>query len=167
MSTRKKITPFRHDRLPDPENYIRLIQILYCVRKQRIVCTLNAWALDDVPRYIAVSYAWGDYQINPTEIIINDHSLEVGRNCEYVLRQAFQFAPTGYFWIDAICINQNTQEKNEEKNHQVKIMGQIYKTAKEVIVGVGPQADDIITILSFFGDIAGSSKGCHKTRDMI
>jgi hypothetical protein len=149
MSAKKNTTPFRHDRLPDPKKYIRLIQVLYCVRKQRVVCALNTWALDDAPRYIAVSYTWGDYQTNPTEIIINDHSLEVGRNCEYVLRQAFKFAATGYFWIDAICINQNTQEKNEEKNHQVKIMGQIYKTAKEVIVCVGSQADDIITILSF------------------
>jgi hypothetical protein len=37
-------------------------------------------------------------------------------------------------WIDQICINQ----EGEEKNHQVALMGQIYKNATSVITYLGP-----------------------------
>ncbi|KAF2491139.1 hypothetical protein BU16DRAFT_144507 [Lophium mytilinum] len=38
------------------------------------------------------------------------------------------------FWIDAVCID---QKNNEEKSHQVKMMGSIYKRAQTVLIWLG------------------------------
>jgi hypothetical protein len=45
----------------------------------------------------------------------------------------------GYFWIDAICINQNN---DEEKSHQVNHMKDIYTNAIAVIVWLGKASKD-------------------------
>jgi Heterokaryon incompatibility protein (HET) len=41
------------------------------------------------------------------------------------------------FWIDAICIDQSSIA---ERSHQVSRMKEIYKTAKEVVAWLGPEA---------------------------
>ncbi|PZC88992.1 HET domain containing protein, partial [Pyrenophora tritici-repentis] len=104
---------------------------------QHVECEISAWPIDDAPPYYAISYTWGD-PTNETEITINGKLLVVRRNCEYVLQQAFTAKPNKYYWVDAICIAQTTQEKN----HQVGIMGQIYSGANHVFACVGPHADD-------------------------
>jgi hypothetical protein len=71
---------------------------------------------------------------------------KLGGFANYVLRQSYNFAATGYFWVDAIRIDQTN---TEERNRQVAMMGQIYKDAKEVLVGVGPPAADMTTIMGF------------------
>lgn len=43
-----------------------------------------------------------------------------------------------YFWIDAICIN---QEDSEEKASQVAMMGEIYKMASSVVIWLGPERE--------------------------
>ncbi|KAF9629117.1 hypothetical protein BFW01_g10320 [Lasiodiplodia theobromae] len=43
-----------------------------------------------------------------------------------------------YFWIDAICIN---QEDSEEKAGQVAMMGEIYKMASSVVIWLGPERE--------------------------
>jgi len=40
-----------------------------------------------------------------------------------------------YLWIDALCID---QENVTERSHQVNLMGTIYKSAKRVLVWLGP-----------------------------
>lgn len=47
-------------------------------------------------------------------------------------------------WIDSICIN---QEDVEERNSQVKIMGDIYKNASTVVIWLG--ASDDYTRIAF------------------
>ena len=42
-------------------------------------------------------------------------------------------------WIDAVCINQGD---SEERNYQVSIMGEIFKTAQKAYVWLGPGDDD-------------------------
>ena len=43
------------------------------------------------------------------------------------------------FWVDAICIN---QDDVVERNQHIGIMRHIYKSAREVMVWVGEEADD-------------------------
>ena len=40
-----------------------------------------------------------------------------------------------WFWIDAICIN---QDDTTERAHQVRLMAGIYRTAFDVLVWLGP-----------------------------
>jgi hypothetical protein len=45
-----------------------------------------------------------------------------------------------FFWIDAICID---QENISERNHQVNLMKYIYSQAKRVIVWLGTSREDV------------------------
>jgi len=51
--------------------------------------------------------------------------------------------PGIHLWIDAICINQGINQGDvEERNNQISIMGEIYRTAQEVYVWLGIGDDD-------------------------
>ncbi|KAF7896535.1 hypothetical protein EAF00_006549 [Botryotinia globosa] len=90
---------------------------------------------DDVyqPRYIAISYTWGDF-VPLMPIIVNGKRMRVRFNCWYALWQMRHHGVTDYLWIDSLCIN---QDNNEEKNFQVAIMGSIYKSALWVASCIG------------------------------
>lgn len=104
----------------------------------------------EIPRYEALSYAWGD-QADPDHITLrssdigsdvdNDGSsctFPIGRNLGAALRQLRQDADTRVLWCDSICID---QEDLEERAAQVRHMGAIFKYASRVIAWLGP-ADD-------------------------
>ena len=109
----------------------------------------------------ALSYTWGNptselsrqnpwitRRVSPRSyasqvIYVNGKELTVTANLVYALkrlqprfhgRRAVQ-----YLWVDAICINQND---DQEKAEQVKMMGDIYKKAAEVLVRLGEEDGD-------------------------
>ncbi|KAI8265390.1 Heterokaryon incompatibility protein 6, OR allele [Colletotrichum sp. SAR11_239] len=91
--------------------------------------------------FLALSYVWGP----PTPIqyiFLNGHQFPVGPNLFQALlhlrpneriRQGFKL------WIDAICIN---QEDIAERSAQVGRMRDIYAAAWQVVIWLGPEADD-------------------------
>ncbi|TGO26876.1 hypothetical protein BPAE_0051g00110 [Botrytis paeoniae] len=85
------------------------------------------------PRYIAISYTWGDF-VPLMPIIVNGKRMRVRFNCWYALWQMRHHGVTDYLWIDSLCIN---QDNNEEKNFQVAIMGSIYELALWVASCIG------------------------------
>lgn len=128
---------FRHDPLPDSTSHIRLLEILEGDPGKRVVCQLSSWLIETAPSYYAISYTWGEPR--PTSlIIINGRHTEVGNNCEYVMRQAYNSGASKYFWIDALCIDQASKQ---EKTHQVALMGRLYERASHVFACVGEHAD--------------------------
>ena len=89
--------------------------------------------LEDAPNYHALSYTWGDP--NDTEAIeIDGRPFQVTKNLLAALRRLRRIRDWEYIWIDAICIN---QADIDEKNHQLPLMADIYKNAKEVIIWLG------------------------------
>jgi hypothetical protein len=137
MTTGTPLPAFEHDPLPEHKSHFRLLQIVRGDFGQHVECELSAWPVSDAPPYYAISYTWGDPE-DTTEITVNGRPFVVRRNCEYVLQQVFATKASKYFWVDAICIDQTTKEKN----HQVRIMGQIYSGAKHVLACVGPHEND-------------------------
>ncbi|KAI4112105.1 MAG: hypothetical protein LQ339_000113 [Xanthoria mediterranea] len=101
-------------------------------------------ANDDNREYEALSYAWGSKD-NLLEISITDPStqikasLPVTRDLALALRYLRLPQLSRTLWIDAICID---QENLEERGHQVKKMGDVYHTARQVIIWLGPATDD-------------------------
>ncbi|KIV84524.1 hypothetical protein PV11_00299 [Exophiala sideris] len=96
------------------------------------------------PQYQALSYAWGQDAMTHT-IKINGIDVSVRQNLWDFLRHAI-YGGIGnldiwgrYIWIDALCI---VQTDLEEKAHQVLQMGEIFETAKSVIVWLGPDEHD-------------------------
>jgi ankyrin repeat protein len=89
-----------------------------------------------MPKYTALSYAWGnpgsEYRIS-----LNGRQVKVRRNLWRFLSQVRQH-PAVLFdlvWIDALCIE---QDDDDERTHQVALMGEIYKSAERVIAWLGP-----------------------------
>ncbi|KAH9215457.1 heterokaryon incompatibility, partial [Leptodontidium sp. 2 PMI_412] len=128
---------------------IRLLDIQPGQGEDIIHIGLCTYPLDCAPSYVALSYTWGDAN-HTSAILCQGQTLFVTRNLKEALWQLREshdiFAgracarsdrnKSPYFWIDAVCINQND---DEEKNQQVKLMWEIYSRAAFVIVWLGKQ----------------------------
>jgi hypothetical protein len=91
------------------------------------------------PEYTAVSYTWGPPEdVCSSPIWIDGKAFTVRNNLFSVLRTLRHSKDVRTFWIDAIAIN---QKDVIEKNHQVGLMAQIYRTAETVKVWLGPHAN--------------------------
>ncbi|CAM1506144.1 Fc.00g057850.m01.CDS01 [Cosmosporella sp. VM-42] len=151
------VPDFQYKGLPDPEAHIRLLEIKPSKTKRgrqkyrchygsvadyeddTVECLMTIWPTNDTPDYVAISYTWGQDNSNTdSSVLINGRRFRVGKNCDEALRQARRHDGAKYCWIDAICINQTTDHGNYEKNHQVRIMGDIYRNASHILACVGP-----------------------------
>lgn len=130
MSTLYEDTPLHID----ASTNIRLLTILPTNDETTpIACALHVVALRENPHYTALSYVWGP----PTpsrDIFVNGKPFTVRENLWNFLNQARKEEKNCPFWIDAICID---QDSNPERTHQVSMMGKIYSEAQLVLVWLG------------------------------
>ena len=110
----------------------------------QVECTLSEHSLSNPPSYRCLSYAWGARTDN-SHIKVNDaFSVEVRKNLRLFLERIRKQSSdptglaTGYFWIDAICID---QEDTSEKKAQLEIMGATYSEARQVVAWLGWEWD--------------------------
>ncbi|KAI8268418.1 hypothetical protein K4K58_005200 [Colletotrichum sp. SAR11_239] len=90
------------------------------------------------PDYEALSYVWGD--ASPSEhILIEEHTVPITTNLHSALVHLRHSSEARTLWVDALCIDQST---HGERNQQVMVMGDIYKSAHQVVVWLGEAADD-------------------------
>jgi Heterokaryon incompatibility protein (HET) len=143
---------FRHTPLPQ-ERSIRLLQILRD-NLDSISITLEAFPLDQLPEYEALSYTWGKATIEDAQddtsdpgvsqtITVNSASFVVTENLYdglYELRNDLQ----GYLWVDALCIDQTN---NQERASQVMLMGDVYSLTHRVIVWLGKEIPEVESVL--------------------
>ncbi|KAJ4123044.1 hypothetical protein NW768_010036 [Fusarium equiseti] len=100
------------------------------------------------PEYEALSYVWGD--IEPAKSITLDGTeTSITPNLHSALIHLRSKESVRTIWVDALCINQSF---HDERNQQVRIMGDIYKSAKQVIVWLGDAADDSHLVFNQFKD---------------
>ncbi|XXG96454.1 serine/threonine-protein kinase HAL4/sat4 [Hypoxylon texense] len=120
----------------------RILKILPGPDDQPVCCELQNQLLTSDVRYAAISYVWGDPRITE-DIIVNNERLQVTTNLasalwhlrKYGLPKNEQTGEIQWLWADAVCINQH---HIPEKNHQVSIMGTIYRGASSVLSWLGP-----------------------------
>ncbi|KAF4637235.1 hypothetical protein G7Y89_g851 [Cudoniella acicularis] len=99
-----------------------------------INCTLFHTTLSEAPRYVALSYTWGD-RSGSRQILIGGEVISVTPNLKHALQRLRR--PSGedlILWVDAICIN---QENIPERNIQTAGMRRIYQNAESVAVWLG------------------------------
>ena len=157
MRAEPSAASYKHEPLPDSSTYIRLLEIESLDSDGHSNCLLTAWPVAEAPDYYAISYVpaskssscfilirhclsytWG----SPTPsypILINGCVFAAGQNCAFALKQAYSSKASRYFWLDALCIDQDT---TKEKSHQVGMMGQIYQRSRHVLACVGPHTED-------------------------
>ncbi|KIM99253.1 hypothetical protein OIDMADRAFT_97589, partial [Oidiodendron maius Zn] len=100
-------------------------------------CELFEVNLDQRPSFEALSYVWG--RMTPgRHIFCSGSQLPITENCEAALRCLRHHERPRVLWVDAICINQSS---NEEKSVQVALMGRIYGQSARVLAWLGKSSE--------------------------
>ncbi|KZL81543.1 heterokaryon incompatibility protein [Colletotrichum incanum] len=136
---------FVYDRLSQEDREIRLVS--FCVPAAVCDDTINLTSSrvspNYHPSYHALSYVWGGP--TPTATVnLNNKSLPIGNNLQSALLHLRQNGVVSWFWVDAICIDQNNQE---ERNWQAAQMRDIFAQADLVHIWLGPCRDDSDLVL--------------------
>ncbi|KAI1123939.1 heterokaryon incompatibility protein-domain-containing protein [Nemania abortiva] len=119
---------------------IRVLDLLPSLSRQApIRCSIREVELDSPhARYEALSYVWGARH-GTCPITCSNRDLLVTPNCLAALFQLRRPLETRTLWIDAICIDQGTDAAaTAERNRQVAMMGEVYRSARGVIIWLGP-----------------------------
>ncbi|KAI1419195.1 heterokaryon incompatibility protein-domain-containing protein [Xylaria sp. FL1777] len=147
---------------------IRLLTLLNGEWNDKIKCKLFVASLDDEPKYEALSYVWGS-QTDLVDIDVDGVIFSATQNLYAALRRLReQIRGSGSnedsrtLWVDAICIN---QKDDEEKGHQVQLMGDIYSQTIQGLLWLGEepeepqpivsqeQEDEVARLLKMSGDV--------------
>lgn len=122
---------FRYQVLESPTTF-RLLR-LHAGQGDRITGSLHHHVLRsaDCPAYRAVSYTWGRDTAGGCLHLPGDSVIRVRKNLRNALRSVRDKESDCWLWIDAICID---QQSDHERNHQVRLMADIYGTANVVLV---------------------------------
>ncbi|KAK3360491.1 heterokaryon incompatibility protein-domain-containing protein [Lasiosphaeria hispida] len=120
-----------------------------------ITCAMEEVPLTCAPSFTALSYAW-DSEDGNEQIICDGALITVTKNCVAALRNIREDSTRTErrLWVDAICINQ-AATATAEKNQQISIMGDIYKTAANVRVWLGEQDDSSSLVCNYFAKVSG------------
>ncbi|KAK3372737.1 heterokaryon incompatibility [Podospora didyma] len=102
-----------------------------------IQCKLIPMDLDTPAKYTTLSCEEGTAD-PPAKITCEGKSLQATPNRELALKRMRHSRNVQLFWVDAICIDQTSIP---ERNHQVSMMGDIYRRAARVNLWLGPGDD--------------------------
>lgn len=138
-----KDLPLRHHR------QIRLLYLFPGFANQPVEARLEVVSLEDKPDYIALSYTWGERVLDAT-IICNGHQLHITTNLRDALLR-MRKTEAKAFWVDQISIDQSNLS---ERSQQVSIMRQIYRTASNVHIWLGPHDNDTADAVHAIRDLA-------------
>ncbi|CAI4215498.1 unnamed protein product [Parascedosporium putredinis] len=116
---------------------IRLVRILP-ERMSALRCELVQFSLDNAPRFVAISYAWGDSG-DTQNILVDGVAKQVTTSLYGALKALRRRNNVVLVWADALCIDQSN---GEERTLQVQLMKDIYSKASSVTVWLGPEAEE-------------------------
>ena len=137
---------FKHPRLPQGD-FIRILDLKNGDLDSPLEFCFQLAHLNDHPPYEALSYTWGLLGDSAT-VLFQGLQISIPSNLRDALRMLRKPNSNRVVWADSLCIDQND---NEEKNHQVALMGRIYQQASQVIVWLGT---DPMGIASMAFDLA-------------
>lgn len=125
---------FRHQPIDTGRKTIRLVRIVSISEDGLVSCTIETRDLGDRPDFISVSYMWGP-ETPGQNIRVDGKPLYIRQNLwDFLHDVGGPCYGDSLFWIDQICID---QVNTSERNHQVRMMGEIYSSAKKVVAWLG------------------------------
>jgi hypothetical protein len=98
-----------------------------------IRCTLEHTTLATAGPYTALSYCWG-FPGETKDVDLNGITTPGRLNLWHFLQSIRTIRGTTRVWVDYLCINQND---HQERNHQVRLMSDIYSGTAEAITWLG------------------------------
>ncbi|EQB43487.1 hypothetical protein CGLO_17840 [Colletotrichum gloeosporioides Cg-14] len=113
---------------------VRLLRLLAGNEADGINCELHTTSLDGPEEYEALSYVWGSAS-DTRPIAVQKKAKNITVNLETALRHLRYPDRARMLWVDVLCID---QENVQERNQQVRRMSDIYSSATQVVVWLGP-----------------------------
>ncbi|KAJ4987114.1 ankyrin and HET domain-containing protein [Stagonosporopsis vannaccii] len=140
------LATYSYDALGDDE--IRVIALDERVKySDELVIELRVRKRTDSAPYEAVSYVWGENGQTGVVKVRTPHGLKaftVRSNIITMLRHLRERRSLQPLWIDAICIDQNS---DSEKDAQVQEMGDVYQKASQTLVWLGDHKEHLLSNL--------------------
>lgn len=152
--------------LPCNATSIRIFTIDSDDQETGLHCNFRTVSLSSNPTFTAISYTWRT-PLGPRErisedalstqsngkIVCNGFEVQVLDNLHHAMRQLWASYPRGtIFWADALCIDQSNVE---ERSAQVSAMSQIFRSASNVVIWLGPGTPSVSHALEFVEVMAG------------
>jgi hypothetical protein len=130
---------------------IRLLTLLDGASGSSIQMTLQVVDLAQHPRFVALSYQWGDPSSNDPTIYVNEQPVSIRRNLFNFLTRLRNHRFHNAIWTDAICIDQDMSQP--ELKAQLALMGRIYSQTQKVRAWIGEHEDHSQAIFKMeYGD---------------
>jgi len=137
---------YQNFRLTEHGNCIRLLALLPGegpILKATIYCV----NLSSNPIYEALSYVWGEMEAKASHFIeIEGTNMEITPNLYHALQALRMKENSRVLWVDSLCINQSD---NKDKEIQIGMMLDIYRSAQHVIVYLGEPNAGSLALFSF------------------
>jgi hypothetical protein len=155
--------------LPLEDQYgIRLLHILPGAPEDILQCECVHYPscrVSQTPEYTAISYTWGDLSQKGL-ILVNGRKHYITENAMDVLLyvRSEQDTRIARVWIDTICIDQSNVV---ERNHQVRLMGQIYSNAQQTVVWLGKESEDSDLAMDFIPLVDKTLKDFEGSESVI
>ena len=124
-------------------------------KTRNFVCSFHVRDLaSSLGAYKVISYSWGDPEYSHRVLCSNGQSLHATQSAADILNFVVARNPTEFFWIDQLNIN---QQDLVEKSEQVRQMGKISSSTKQVVawLGRGARRDEsaFAFVKTLFGDV--------------
>ncbi|KAK5081488.1 hypothetical protein LTR70_008559 [Exophiala xenobiotica] len=136
-----RLPKYEYQELSEPGS-IRLLRFGQCNfdTKSSIEISLEIFKIDEAPPSLALSYCWGKKKAKK-DIVCDGKRVRITTTLFEALEHLYPRMDStsenslSYLWIDQLCIDQCD---GQEKNHQVALMGNIYRGAMRTVVWLGP-----------------------------
>ena len=139
---------------------VRLVTLQSGEFDDDLYCEISHKNLEDNPHYQAVSYTWadqsGDASFTKAVLCRNGGQIPITESCDGALRRIRLRGLKRVLWIDMLSID---QQNIQERNHQVSLMKEIYKTATEVLVNLGERDAESDLIFSQIANLDNGHEG--------
>jgi hypothetical protein len=150
---------FDDAKLPSSQNHFRLLDLHPSPEESApIICDISCHPVNhpNPKPYTALSYVWGS-DARTHEATIGGKAFGITKSLDEALRHIRDRAGgVVTIWIDQICIN---QKDKAEKSGQVNLMGGIYAAAAQVLVWLGPEADDSDAVMTLWREVGLAARG--------
>ena len=153
-----RYSPLKHDR------DIRLLYLLPGNDRAPLSCSLRTVSLSEPPDYEAVSYTWGEPIFSASIECSTKGQLPITENLSKALFHLRLAKRLRVLWIDAICIN---QQDLVERSHQVALLWDTFREAKNVIVWLGEDTGEANEAFEILRAIDPSSSSYLDIRRLI
>ena len=136
-----------YDDLPiNTSGEIRLLELLPGLEEDAISCCMTVAAVHSAV-FEALSYTWGESNQGRNVTLNGRSGFSVTDNLFAALRRLRRAEVTRSLWVDALCIN---QADLDERAQQVKLMRDIYRGARQVIIWLGDANEPVEVACSPF-----------------